>query len=154
MTSTAAATSDNPLLADYAVVVRLPVHWGEMDAYGHVNNAVFFRYFETARIAYFERCGFITSYDEEKVGAILHSTGCRFRRPLYYPDTVLVGARVSEVRRDRFTMEYRLVSEAQGEIGAEGSGVIVSYDYEAKAKAPLPERVRSLIAELEARRER
>ncbi len=149
MTSTATATTDNPLLAQYPVIVRLPVHWGEMDAYGHVNNAVFFRYFETARIAYFERCGFLASYDQEKVGAILHSTSCRFRRALYYPDTVLVGVRVSNVESDRFTMEYRLVSETQGAVAAEGSGVVVSFDYEANQKAPLPERVRGLIAKLE-----
>ncbi len=136
-------------LAEFPVVVRLPVQWGEMDAYGHVNNAVFFRYFETARIAYLERCGFVESYERDRVGAILHSTHCRFRRPLYYPDTVLVGARADEVGEDRFGMRYRVVSNVQGEVAADGGGLIVSFDYGAGRKAPLPEKVRALIAELE-----
>jgi acyl-CoA thioester hydrolase len=139
----------HPLLAGFPVIVALPVQWGEMDAYGHVNNAVFFRYFETARIAYLERCGLVEAYERDRVGAILHSTECRYVRPLYYPDTVLVGARVDGAGEDRFTMRYRLVSLSQDEVSAEASALIVSFDYLAKRKAPLPERVRRLIEELE-----
>jgi acyl-CoA thioester hydrolase len=138
----------HPLLAGFPVVVRLPVQWGEMDAYGHLNNAVFFRFFESARILFFEECGFLISYDEDKVGAILHSTSCRFRRPLYYPDTALVGTRAIEVQEDRFAMDYKVVSDAQNEIAAEGAAVIVSFDYVALRKVPLPERVRDGIAAL------
>ena len=68
------------LLADFPVVVQLPLHWGEMDAFGHLNNVVYFRYFETARIHYFERCGFMATYEQDRGGAILHSTSCRVRR--------------------------------------------------------------------------
>lgn len=136
-------------LAGFPVVVELPVQWGEMDAYGHVNNTVFFRYFETARIAYLDRCGFLESYDDQRVGAILHSTQCRFRRPLHYPDTVLVGARGEDVREDRFTMIYRVVSLAQHVVVAEGNGVVVSFDYQRRTKVPLPPEVRDGIAALE-----
>ena len=133
------------------MVIDVPVQWGEMDAFGHVNNTVLFRYFESARMAYFERCGFIASYERDKVGAILHSTSCRFRRPLFCPDTALVGTRVPQVQDDRFTMEYRVGSRATGELVAEGAATIVSYDYAAGRKAPLPEAVRAGIAALEAR---
>jgi acyl-CoA thioester hydrolase len=141
----------HPLLADFPVVIELPVQWGEMDAYGHVNNAVLFRYFESARMAYFQRCGFTGSYERDKVGAILHSTACRFRRPLFAPDTVLVGTRVSDVAADRITMEYRAVSQTQNETAAEGTAIIVSYDYTQGRKAPLPQAVRAAIAEMERR---
>lgn len=140
---------EHDLLAGYPVVVRAPVQWGEMDAYGHVNNTVFFRYFESARVEYLERCGFTASYDEVGVGAILHSTRCRFRRALTHPDTVLVGARAREIGEDRFTHAYRLVSESLGDVAAEGSGVIVSFDYGRGVKAPIPEPVREGIASLE-----
>ena len=108
------------LLDGFPVIVRLPVQWGEMDAYGHVNNAVLFRYFETARIAFLERCGFLEAYERDKIGAILHSTDCRFRRALRYPDTVLVGGRALDVSEDRFTMGYRVVSLEHDEVVAEG----------------------------------
>jgi len=61
-----------------------------------------------------------------------------------------VGARVSEIGADRFTMLYRVVSEKHGVIAADGEGLIVSYDYGKGQKAPLPETLRAAIVELEA----
>ncbi|HEX9631226.1 MAG TPA: thioesterase family protein [Gemmatimonadales bacterium] len=126
----------------------MPVHWGEMDAYGHVNNTVFFRYFETARIAFLDRCGLLASYDRDGIGAILHSTDCRFRLPLFYPDDVLVGARTADVSDDRFTMSYRIVSRAQNAVAADGTGIIVAYDYRGGRKVPLPAAIRAGVAAL------
>jgi acyl-CoA thioester hydrolase len=143
------APPDHELLDGYPVVVRVPVQWGDMDAYGHVNNTVFFRYFESARVEYLERCGFIDSYEERGVGAILHSTRCRFRRALTHPDTVLVGAAAREVAEDRFTHAYRLVSLSRDEVAAEGAGVVVSFDYRRGEKAPIPGPVRDGIASVE-----
>jgi acyl-CoA thioester hydrolase len=139
----------HPLLTGYPAVLTIPVQWGELDAYGHVNNTVFFRYFESARVLYLQRCGFLESYDRDGIGAILHSTDCRFRLPLLYPDTIHVGCRATDVADDRFTSQYRIVSLAAGAVAAEGAGVVVAYDYGANARAALPERVRRLIAQLE-----
>ncbi|HEU4455636.1 MAG TPA: thioesterase family protein [Longimicrobium sp.] len=138
------------LLEGFPVVVELPVFWGDMDYFRHVNNIVFFRYFESARIEYLERIGFRQEAQADGAGPILQSTQARFRRPLTWPDTVLVGARTVEVAEDRFTQEYRLVSRAQGEIAAEGGGTLVSFDYAANRKVPLPERVRAAIQALES----
>jgi acyl-CoA thioester hydrolase len=121
-----------------------------MDAYGHVNNTVFFRYFESARVRYLERCGFADSWARRKIGAILHSTSCRFRRPLFYPDIVYVAARATRVDEDRFTMAYALASESQQQIVAEASGVVVSYDYAAQKVVPIPDDVRQGISDLES----
>ncbi len=108
-----------------------------------------FRYFETARILYLDRCGFLDSYEQNRVGAILYSTSCRFRLPLFYPDTAIVGARAIDVQEDRFTMGYRVISEAQDGVAADGEGVVVSYDYTARQKTRLPESVRVGIEKLE-----
>lgn len=139
------------LLMAYPVVLELPVQWGEMDAYGHVNNTVFFRYFESARMIYLGRAGLVESHAQAQVGAILHSTSCRFRLPLYYPDRVQIGARVIDVKEDRFTMEYLVVALSVGLVAAEGSGIIVSFDYAAGKKVGLPETVRARIASIEER---
>jgi acyl-CoA thioester hydrolase len=140
-------------LSDFPVVVEIPVQWGEMDAYGHVNNAVFFRYFETARIAYLIRCGFAESYTRDNIGAILHSTSCRFRQPIVFPDTLLVGARATLVEADRFTMEYRIISRSLGAVAADGTGMIVSFDYGNQRKAPIPAEVHDAIERIEAMRD-
>jgi acyl-CoA thioester hydrolase len=143
------AVQTHPALAGYPALLTISVQWGEMDAYGHVNNTVFFRYFESARIVYLEQCGFLEAYDLDRVGAILHSTDCRFRLPLIHPDTVQVGARATAVSEDRFTMAYRIVSLAADAVAADGTGVVVAYDYRANRKTALPGLVRRRIAELD-----
>lgn len=128
------------VLNGFTVVIELPVRWGDLDPFGHVNNTVFFQYFESARIRYFEEVGFTGA---GAVGPILHSTSCRFRIPLQYPSTVQVGARVTELKADRFLMAYRI---ALGDLlAAEGTGLVVAYDYKAARKADLPADVRQRI---------
>jgi len=137
-------------LSSFPVVVTIPVAWGEMDSMGHVNNIIYFRYFETARIAYFDRVGFLEEMRRSQVGPILASTKCRFRAPVTYPDTVRTGVSVVDTKQDRFTMVYCVWSEAQNKVVAEGEGLIVAYDYSANAKAPLPESVTAAIETLQS----
>ena len=139
------------LLKAYPVVIEIPVAWGEMDSLGHVNNIIYFRYFESARMAYFDKMGLWSYMEETGVGPILASTQCRFRLPLEYPDTVSVGARVSEVGADRFPMEYLIVSHRHARVAAEGVGMIVTYDYRGKKKAALPDEIRKRIEAVEGR---
>src|SRR5438876_5738900 len=108
------------LLAGYPVVVQMAVAWGEMDSYRHVNNVVYFRYFENARLEYFRRLDWFEFERETGVGPILAATQARFRKPLAYPDTVSVGARVSQVGEDRLTMEHVVVSRRLGAVAAVG----------------------------------
>lgn len=136
------------LLADYPIIVESPVIWGDMDAYEHVNNTVYFRYFETARIAFFDQLKFKEVKDETGIGPILASTQCRFRIPLTYPDTVSIGARVTDVQGDRFTMLYRVVSHKHKKVAAEGDGLLIAYDYHALKKASLPDVIHRRILEL------
>jgi acyl-CoA thioester hydrolase len=137
------------MLEGYPVVIEIPVAWGEMDSLRHVNNIVYFRYFESARMAYFNRIDIWGYMEETGVGPILASTGCKFRIPLSYPDTVSVGTRITDLDADRFLMKYVAVSRQHQRIAAEGEGVVVSYDYREKRKAPLPQEIRARIEALE-----
>src|SRR5437868_8892011 len=94
------------LLAGFPVTVDLPVVWGEMDSYRHVNNVVYFRYFETARREYFRRLDWFGYEKETGIGPILAATQARYRKPLTYPDTTSVAARIAALDIDRFTMDY------------------------------------------------
>src|SRR5262245_27958803 len=138
------------LLAGYPVVVELPVVWGEMDSYRHVNNVVYFRYFETARLEYFRRLGWFEFERATGVGPILAATQARFRRPLTYPDTISVGARALEVGEDRLTLDHKIVSHAQAAVVTEGQGTVVTYHYAEGRKVPIPAELRARIAALEA----
>jgi acyl-CoA thioester hydrolase len=140
----------NTPLSDYPVVVDIPVAWGEMDAYGHVNNIVYFRYFETARMAYFEKLESPDFVDRNPLGPILASTSCRFRAPLTFPDRLSVGARVARVDEDRFVMFYAVYSHRFQKIAAEGEGTVVCFDYRENRKAPLPAELRDRISGIES----
>jgi acyl-CoA thioester hydrolase len=136
--------------AAWPVTLDVPLAWGEMDAFGHINNAVYFRWFESARMSYFERLGWPELQRASGIGPILHSTQARFRLPLVWPDTVSVATRVSAVGDDRFTMLYEVRSRSLGAVAAEGSGLVVAFDYGRLRKAALPEVLRERIAGLEA----
>ena len=137
------------MLTGFPVVIDIPVAWGEMDSLRHVNNIVYFRYFESARIAYFEKLRFWEFMNQTGVGPILASIQCKFKIPLTYPDTVSVGTRIPSMEQDRFVMEYRAVSHKSQAIAAEGEGVVVSYNYRESKKTPLPEEMKQRILTLE-----
>ena len=139
------------LLSDFPVVIELPVAWGEMDAYGHVNNIIYFRYFESVRIAYFDRMEFMELKKNTGIGPILAQISCRFKIPLSYPDYVKVGARVpsSSINSDRFTMEYKMISKNHQSVAATGDGLIVCFNYFENKKVPLPDDLIKKINEIE-----
>jgi acyl-CoA thioester hydrolase len=137
------------LFKDYPVVVEFPVAWGEMDAMSHVNNIIYFRYFESARIAYFEKMGMMDYMAQTGIGPILATTSCKFRIPLSYPDMVHIGSRVVRVEEDRFVMNYLVVSGKHQKVAAEGDGVIVTFNYRDGKKVTVPEVVRQKILDME-----
>jgi len=137
----------------YPVVIEIPVAWGEMDAFQHVNNIVYFRYFESARIAYFQKINLLDIMNRTGIGPILASTSCRFRTPLNYPDKVLVGAKVTNIEEDRVIMNYLVVSTKHQKIAAEGDGVIVAFNYKENKKAVVPEELKQRILDLEKKPE-
>ncbi|MGE3107127.1 MAG: acyl-CoA thioesterase [Phycisphaerales bacterium] len=130
-------------------ILEQPVAWGDMDALGHVNNAVYFRYMESARVAFLLWLGVDRLRHADGPGVILQSAQARFRRPVTYPDTLRITSRVAAIEPDRFTLEHELISAAQSQVAAVGSGVIVAYDYQARQKIDLPaswrHRLKSLV---------
>jgi len=137
-------------LADFPVVIEQAVAWGDMDSFGHVNNVVYFRYFESVRVDYLSRIGWMDLMKTAQIGPIVASAQTRFRKPLKYPDRIQIGARIITVETDRVTFEHRLVSETWDDLAAEGQCVIVCVDYKTGKKAPLPKELRESIEWLES----
>lgn len=100
-------------------------------------------------MAYFEQCGFHAHHQQCGIGPILAETGCKFLKPLTYPDTVLAAARVTALGEDRFRQEYALVSKKENRLCAVGHGVIVSYDYRALKKTKMPASIVEQLSTLE-----
>ena len=129
--------------ASFWSFTEIRVAWGDMDAMNHVNNAVYFRYLESGRIVHLTTLG---AYAENrKTGTVVGSIQCRFRVPLTYPDTIVVGSRVSEISHDRFTFEYAIFSHRHDRIAAEASSVVVAITLHDGRKTALPEFVRAAV---------
>ena len=137
------------LLQDYPVVIELPVQWGDQDALGHVNNVVFFRWWESSRIAYAERVDLLGEGRSGRFGTVLASMTCDFRKQLAYPDTVLIGARIGRVGNSSIHIEHRLVSRRQEATAADAVSVMVSFDFENQTSCPISSDVRAAIRSLE-----
>ena len=139
----------NELDKQYPVHLKQAVIWGDMDAFEHVNNTVYFRYFEDARMEYFSQLGVMDHLKKTKVGPILASTRCDFRVPLSFPDEIVIGAWIDQIAEKRFTMHYRVHSLSQQCLVAEGEGLIVFYDYESKKSSAIPEHIVQNIERLQ-----
>jgi len=137
-------------LGRYPVSVEIPVAWGEMDAFQHVNNVAFARWVESARVAYFRRLGLMRPIRSEGVGPILARIAIDYRRPVTYPDTVRVDATIRAIGRSSLTAAYRIWSVEQRAEVATGEDVIVVFDYATGKKTHVDERLRKAIAALEA----
>ncbi|ELR64216.1 Putative thioesterase [Photobacterium marinum] len=141
----------NELLKEYPVITEIPVAWGEMDAFQHVNNVVYFRYFETARIDYFREVALMDEMYKTGIGPVLRETNCRYKLPVTYPDTLYIGSRVSELHDDRFTMEYAVVSKKHGAVVTTGTAEVVMYDFNNKQKANMSPLLVDSIQGIESR---
>ena len=138
-------------LRDFPVVITLPVQWGDQDALGHVNNIVYFRWCESARIEYLGRLGVDAAGTGQAAGVIVAAIGCDFRRPVTYPDTVLVGARITRIGRSSLAMEHKVYSQAQQAVVAEATSTIVAFDHGAGASQRVADDVRAAIGRLEGK---
>ena len=134
--------------APFVIHLDVPVAWGEQDLFGHVNNIVYFRYFESVRMHYLERIGTLRSHREQGIGVILASTTCDFKKPVEWPQRLRILTGTTHIGTTSFTMAYRITNEA-GAVVAEGTSVQVMYDYNAGQKTPIPATVRKAIEELQ-----
>lgn len=136
-------------LAKFPVAIRLPVQWGDQDAFAHVNNTVYFRWCESARIEYLNQLGLNDRSEMVGIGPILAAIGCNYRRPVTYPDHVQIGASITRLGRSSLTMEHLLYSESQKQVVADASSTIVVFDYQSQKSQPIPAHIRQIIERLE-----
>ena len=126
-------------------VCRIPLRWGDMDAMAHLNNVMYFRLMEEARIQWFAHLGFSTLPVGE--APILAHAACDFVKAMTYPGVALVRQIVTRVGRSSVEMSLSIEREDEpGVVYATGRTVIVWYDYTAGKSMPWPESVRAAIS--------
>ncbi len=124
--------------------VPISVAFRDIDALGHVNNAVFLSYFEQARVGYsFQLVSGATLKD---LTFILAEANVSYLRPAYFGDQLQVGVRVSEIGTKSFVMEYAIRNQHE-ELVARGRTVQVWFDYAARRSVPVPDEFRRKVAQ-------
>ena len=142
------AENHNPdELSHYPVIHHQPIHWGEMDAFNHLNNVVYYRYAESARIGYLQALGM---FDGSMI-TVLAQSSCQYLRPVIYPDTLLLGVRCQRLGRTSIVIEYSYYSTAQQAVVATAEAVVVRLDSSGKDKLPWTVEERERLLALEAK---
>jgi acyl-CoA thioester hydrolase len=133
----------------YSLAVPVDVRFRDMDSMGHVNNAVYFTYFENARIAYWRAVPGVRS--RRNLDYILARAECDFRSPTTIEDELVCHVRVASFGRSSFVFDYLLRDERSGRIVAEGRTVQVMYDYVVRKSRPLDPDLKAAIEQFEGR---
>ena len=120
---------------------RMPVRWGDMDAYGHVNNTIYFRFCEQARVEWLEEDGFMVSLDERN-GPVIINAACTFMIPVSYPATVIVKLYAGAPGRSSVMNWYEIQVEGDDRVYAEGSAKVVWMNHLTGKSVPLPDTLR------------
>ncbi len=128
---------------------EIKVIFRDLDALGHVNNAVYFTYMEVARTEYYMQLTGAKSLGE--VRFIIAKASCDYRAPAKFGDRLSVAVWPSEVGNSSFKFQYLITQSADGTHVAEGETVQVAFDYETRKTIPLPEAVKNLLLEERSR---
>ena len=135
--------SGGPDLRDFET--RCQVRWGDMDSMAHLNNTVYLRFMEEARLCWFRACGMLDP--AAPTGPILARVECDFRKPVVWPADIVVRQRITRVGRSSVDHELELfLDRPDGELVAEGKSVLVWMNYASGKSEPWPDAIRALIS--------
>lgn len=123
-------------------VIEMPLRWGDMDAYGHANNTVYFRFFEEARITWLSSLKL--GLKGEPTGPIIIKTSATFLKELSHPATVEVRTYAGKAGNTSLDTWHEIVDKQSGALYSEGYAKVVWFDREARKSAPLPDTLRAL----------
>lgn len=135
---------------DYPLVFSQELIWSDMDAFQHINNAVYLRYFEDSRMKYFESTGVMDCMLETQIGPILAAASCNFKAPLTYPDCIHIAAKIEEIKSRTVKMSHAVYSDTLGKLVADGQSVVVFYDYQRKMSCEIPATIVTAFEAFEA----
>lgn len=141
------ARSEPHRLADYAHRQPITTRWMDNDAYGHVNNVVYFSYFDTVVNTYLIRSGALDIQRSPVIGLVVE-TGCQYFAPLTYPEKVTAGLRVAHVGRSSVRYEIAMFAEGSKTAAAQGHFVHVYVDRDTRRPVDLPPALRKALEPL------
>ena len=132
----------------YPINIHFPIHWGDMDALGHVNHVRYITWFETARCELFRKIG-LGSVGQPEVGPILVNVQANYKAPVVFPADLIVSCRVSRFGNTSFVLEYMIAHAHEPEkVVADGSSVVVLINYKTGQKISVPDWLKQAVEKL------
>jgi acyl-CoA thioester hydrolase len=128
----------------------MEVRYGDLDPQGHLNNAKYLTYFEQARVLYFEELGlFSKGQSFMDIGVIVADIHIKYRLPVYLGAAIKAGVRTAKIGNKSITLEQTVVGADGAQVYADGTVILVTYDYHAHKTTPVPEEWRRKLTDFE-----
>ncbi|MCL5268758.1 MAG: acyl-CoA thioesterase [Bacteroidetes bacterium] len=134
---------------DFRFFIEFPVRFSDVDSLGHVNNAVYLSYFEEARVHYFRNLIKLQFDNKPSLSIIVLEIKCAYRSPAYFGETLRAYSKVSWMRSKSTEMQYLITDVETGRKVADGSSILVAYDYQAGQSITIPDDIRKAIIDFE-----
>ena len=134
---------------DFKFSIDVRVRFSDMDSLGHVNNAAYISYFEEGRVHYFRKLFDLPREDTSTLGLIVLDMHCTYKSPAFYGEILRVYTKVNWLKNKSFEMSYLIIDTDTGRTVAEGSSVLVAYDYSTRTTMEIADNVRSKLSEFE-----
>ncbi len=133
-------------LSAYKLSLELRIDWGDLDMYEHVNNVSYMKYLQSGRVNFWEATGIHEFYRNSNQGTMLVSTKCDFKKSLHYPGKAVIKTKLDFIGNSSFGLKHIILNE-KGELCAEGTDVVVCFDFEKNKTFRVPEWLREKISE-------
>ena len=137
----------NERRVNYREFIQIPTRWMDNDVYGHVNNVVYYSYFDTAVNGFLMREAGLDYRSSDPVGVVAE-TGCSFHGEFSFPDTLDVGIRVSRLGSSSVTYEIGIFCQGRDEPAATGHFVHVYVRHGEMTPVPIPDKARAALEKL------
>lgn len=113
--------------------LKLRIDWSELDLFEHVNNVMYAKYMQAARVNFMEKVGIMKTYKEQKIGFMVAATSILFYKPLFYPGDISIKTKVKETKNTSFILEHYIYND-DNDLCAKGEDVIVYFDFSKQEK--------------------
>ena len=133
-------------VSEYKLSLELRIDWGDLDMYEHVNNVSYMQYLQSGRVNFWEASGIHEFYRHSNQGTMLVSTKCDFRKSLQYPGRAIIKTKLDFIGNTSFGLKHIILNEAN-EVCAEGTDVVVCFDFDKNKTFPVPDWMRKKISE-------
>ncbi len=125
--------------------ITLRIDWSELDVFGHVNNVMFTKYAQAARLNFVEAIGLMAIYKTDKIGFMVAETNCQFKKELLFPGNIHIETKIEFVKNTSFALAHTIIND-ENEVVAIARDVLVVFDFNKKEKCLIPQHVNEKMA--------